>query len=311
MRIAERAVYAMSITPFDPEGGLDEALLRSHLRFLSAGGVGVFVCSQGSGEGDLLTSAEKLRIYEIAVEELHGVVPVCAAGIGLAGATAGIEALARGAVERGVDAVYVLPPRPSPHPPRPQEVERYYRRLIEAVDCPVILANNAFLAGYSLPLPTVATLVEAYPHLEAVLLVDANPSLLGQYVHAIGERRLVLTGVVSSILQAHAMGVDGVLCMEANVAPDLVPAIWSALEAGDLVAAERQYRRLLELSTAIARYGNPRSLKAALRAIGRDGGHLREPYLPLPQEELADLERSLHKAGLGPGPWEVPPAGRG
>ncbi|HZV52253.1 MAG TPA: dihydrodipicolinate synthase family protein [Candidatus Dormibacteraeota bacterium] len=302
MRIAERAVYAMSITPFDAHGELDEALLRAHLRFLSAGGVGVFVCSQGSGEGDLLTGAEKLRIYEVAVEELHGAAPVCAAGIGLAGATAGIEALARGAAERGVDAVYILPPRPNPVPPRPQEVERYYRRLIEAVDCPVILANNAFLAGYTLPLPTVITLVEAYPHLEAVLLVDANPSLLAQYVRAVGERTLVLTGVVSGILQAHAVGAAGVLCMEANVVPDLVPAIWSALEAGDLTAAERRYRRLMELSTVIARYGNPRSLKEALRAIGRDGGHLREPYLPLPGEEFADLQRSLREAGFGGGP---------
>ncbi len=298
MKVSDRAVYAMSITPFGPEGDLDEALLRAHLRFLAGGGAGVFLCSQGSGEGDLLASDEKLRIYEIGVDELRGVAPVCAAGIGLAGSTAEIAALARGAAATGVDGVYLLPPRPNPMTPRPEEIERYYRTLIEAVDCPVIVANNSFLAGYSLPLPLVTRLVEAYPEVEGVLLVDASPALLGQYVATFSGRARVLTGMVSLILQAHALGAAGALCMEANVAPDLVPSIWAALDAGDLPRAEAGYRRLLALGAPIARYGNPRSLKDALRAIGRDGGFLREPYLSLPDAERDDLGRSLREAGF-------------
>ncbi|HEY4024829.1 MAG TPA: dihydrodipicolinate synthase family protein [Candidatus Dormibacteraeota bacterium] len=298
MRLSDRAVHAMSITPFTAGGALDEALLRSHLRFLAGGGVGVFVCSQGSGEGDLLSAAEKLRIYEVSVETLHGVAPVCAAGIGLAGATAEIAALARGAAAAGVDAVYVLPPRPSPQTPRPAEIERYYRTVIEAVECPVILANNSFLAGYPLPLPLVVALAEAYPHVEAVLLVEANHAVLAQYVAALRGRARVLTGVVSGLLAAHAVGVAGVLCMEANVVPDLVPRLWDALQAGDLPAAEAAFRRLLELGAPIARHGNPRSLKDALALTGRDGGRLREPYLPLPPAERAELAESLRRLGL-------------
>lgn len=298
MRISDRSVYAMSVTPFTREGALDETLLRAHLRFLADGGVGVFLCSQGSGEGDLLTAGEKRRVYEIGVEELGGRTPVCAAGIGLAGATSDIAALARTAAGAGVDAVYLLPPRPSPQTPRPEEIERYYRTLIEAVDRPVIFANNSFLAGYPVPLPLVARLVEDYDRVEAVLLVDANPLLLAEYVRTFRGRASVLTGVVSGMLQAHALGAAGVLCMEANVAPALVPGIWAALEAGDLAAAEAGYATLLALGAPIARYGNPRSLKDALRLTGRDGGFLREPFLGLPEAERADLERSLRAAGF-------------
>lgn len=298
MKLSDRAVYAMSITPFTEDGSLDEPLLRAHLRFLAEGGVGVFLCSQGSGEGDLLGPDEKLRIYEVGVDELGGVTPVCAAGVGLAGSTAEIAALARGAAGAGVDAVYVLPPRPSPQTPRPEEIERYYRTVIESVACPVILANNAFLAGYSVPLPIILRLVEAYPHVESVLLVDANPGALATYAGALGARARVLTGIVSGVLAAHALGVAGVLCMEANVVPELVPDIWSALETGDLATAEAGYRRLMAISAPIARYGNPRSLKDALRALGRDGGHLREPYLSLSDAERADLEQWLRAVGL-------------
>ena len=302
MRLTERAVYAMSITPFTAEGALDEQLLRIHLRFLADGGVGVFLCSQGSGEGDLLSSAEKLRIYEIGVQELGGVTPVCAAGIGLAGSTAQIAALARGAETAGVDVVYVLPPRPSPQTPRPEEIERYYRAVIEAVACPVIIANNTFLAGYTVPFSLVVTLAHAYAHVEAVLLVESNSAVLAQYVEALRGHARVLTGVVSSVMAAHAVGVSGTLCMEANVQPDLVPRLWEALDAGDLSTAEGLYKRLVDLGAPIARYGNPRSLKEALAAIGRDGGHLREPYLRLPPAERSDLAASLHGLGLAGAP---------
>jgi 4-hydroxy-tetrahydrodipicolinate synthase len=298
VRLSDRSVYAMSVTPFSAGGSVDEGLLREHLRFLAAGGAGVFLCSQGSGEGDLLTSAEKLRIYEIGVDELHGVAPVCAAGIGLAGSTAEIAALARSAAAAGVDAVYVLPPRPSPQTPRPEEIDRYYRTVIEAVDRPVIVADNSFLAGYSLPFPIIRGLVEAYSHVEAVLMVESNPTVLAHRAEALRGRARVLTGVVSGILTAHALGLAGVLCMEANVVPDLVPAIWDALEAADLAAAETGFRRLVELSAAIARHGNPRSLKDALTLIGRDAGQPREPYLPLPAKDRADLAEALRRISL-------------
>jgi 4-hydroxy-tetrahydrodipicolinate synthase len=300
VKLGERSVYAMSITPFTVGGELDEDLLRSHLRFLAGGQVGVFLCSQGSGEGDLLTPDEKVRIYEVAVDEVGGTMPVCAAGIGLAGSTRQIADLARRAAAAGVDGVYVLAPRPGPMAMRPDEVERYYRTVIESVECPVILSNNAFLAGYTVPLELFERLARDYGHVEAVLLVDGSggPAALVQYVERLGDRVLVWSGAVTHVMTAHAMGARGVLCMEPNVVPDVATAIWQALEAGDLARAEECFDRLVRLNAPIARHANPRSLKDALRVIGRDGGHLREPYLALPDAQWADLEASLRALGL-------------
>jgi 4-hydroxy-tetrahydrodipicolinate synthase len=301
VKLKDRSVYAMSITPFTEGGDLDEALLRAHLQYLAGGRVGVFLCSQGSGEGDLLTSDEKARIYEIGVDELGGKTAVCAAGIGLAGTTQQIADLARRAAAAGVDGIYVLAPRPSPMPMRSDEIDRYYRTVIEAVDCPVILSNNAFLAGYTVPLDVFERLVHDYDHVEAVLLVDGSggaTSLLAQYIERLGDRVLVWSGAVVQVLTAYAVGARGVLCMEPNVVPDVGTVIWEALEAGDERRAAEGFRRLLQLNAPIARHANPRSLKEALRVVGRDGGHLREPYLALPEAQRADLEASLKALGL-------------
>src|SRR5262245_899669 len=101
-------VHAMSITPFDRTGAVDEGLFRTHLRFLADHGVGIYVASQGSGEGDLLSFDEKLMLYRVAVGEVGGRVPVVAAGIGLAASTATTRALAIDAAAAGVAAVQIV-----------------------------------------------------------------------------------------------------------------------------------------------------------------------------------------------------------
>lgn len=286
-------IHAMSITPFEPTGPVDESLFRAHLRFLADAGVGVYVASQGSGEGDLLSFDEKILLCRVAVEELRGAVPVVAAGIGLAASTANTRALAIAAAAAGVDAVQIIGPRPGPLRLRPDELEAHFRSVIEAVECDVHVSNNVALAGYELPIALVQRLVDDYAHVRVVNVSDPRPEELRAYVTQLvdrfGARLDVRVGMMREIVAMHALGVRGVLCFEPNVAPDIVTKVWADLEAG----AAPDTTQLLQLNTALAKGGNPRSLKAALTIIGRDGGSLRAPYLPLTAEQHEELERDL------------------
>ena len=73
-------VIVISITTFDDNGALDEAAFRAHLRRFAEAGVSVYVGGSGSGEGYALTYEERERVFQIAVEELKGRVPVAAMG---------------------------------------------------------------------------------------------------------------------------------------------------------------------------------------------------------------------------------------
>jgi 4-hydroxy-tetrahydrodipicolinate synthase len=292
-------VHAMSITPFDRKGAIDSGLLRAHLRFLAAAGVGVYVASQGSGEGDLLSFDEKVTLYAIAAEELRGRVPVAAAGIGLAASTAATRELAVAAEVAGVDAVQILAPRPGPLQLRDDELETHLRSVIEAVRCDVHLSNNTALAGYELPMTIVERLLDDYPHVRVVNVSDTRTDELRAYVTRLvdrnGARLEVRVGMVREIVAMHALGARGVLCFEANVAPRLVIDVWEDLEARRVPAAGA----LLRCNAALARGGNPRSLKAALSILGRHhGGFLRAPYLPLTSTQYEDLERELRALAL-------------
>ena len=288
----------MSITPFDRAGALDEARLRAHLQFLAEGRVGVYVASQGSGEGDLLSFAEKVTVYRIAAEELRGRVPVVAAGIGLAASTATTRALALAAESAGVDAVQVIGPRPGPLRLREDELEAHFRTVIEAVHCDVHLSNNTALAGYELPIALVERLVDDYAQIRVVNVSDPRVAELSKYVFQLvdrfGGRLEVRAGMVREIVAMHALGARGVLSFEPNVAPRVVRDAWDSLGTGATGSVET----LLRLNAALARGGNPRSLKAALTLIGRDGGYLRAPYLPLTPAQHDELEQELHALAL-------------
>jgi 4-hydroxy-tetrahydrodipicolinate synthase len=290
-------VYAMSITPFRDDGRLDEDLLRAHVRFLAEAGVGIYVCSQGSGEGDLLTDDEKLQCVRIAVHEVRGRAPVIAAGVGLSGATERIRDIAQGAARVGVDAVQVLGPRPGPVPFTDAELEHYFRTIIESAQCDVHLSDNSVLTGYRVPFSVLARLVEAYPQVRALNVSDARFASLiahtGRVIDHFGDRIDVRIGVVPAVVSAHALGARGLLCSEANVAPRLAATVWRALEHGDGATLEQCLPTLLRCNIALSNAGTPRSLKAALRLRGRDGGAPRAPYLPLDADRQEALEHDL------------------
>lgn len=289
------AVFGMSITPFTAGGELDEACLRSHLRWMAAGGAGVYVCSQGSGEGHLLDERERQRVFEIAVDELADAAPVHAAGIGLADTSSAIR-LGRAAARAGVDAVQVLPPVVGPAAPRATEVARYYHEVLDAVDAPVVLSHNLYL-GYGLPLNLVEELAAAHPNLSGVNWSDPSMPGLARLVTALGDRLQIRVGLVVALPTVAALGVDGMLAYEPNVAPDLVSQAWEAVRAADPDAAGL-VRRTVLLHEALSRSGNPRSLKAALELLGRSAGHLRSPYLPVPDDEREDLRAALRDLDL-------------
>src|SRR6516225_9346662 len=98
------STFVVRITPFQPDGALDEDGLRVHLRRQRDAGVGVYLAGSGSGEGYTLDDRETSRVLEIGVEELRGHVPVRAMGV--EPRTPGqMVALARRAEAAGVDAL--------------------------------------------------------------------------------------------------------------------------------------------------------------------------------------------------------------
>jgi dihydrodipicolinate synthase/N-acetylneuraminate lyase len=108
MKVDWHGIYPALSTPVDDDGVLDEKSLRAEVRWAIEKGAHGVIVSLMSGEFHKFTDAERMRCYEIVVDEAGGEVPVLA-GTSHSG-TEGVIALSNHAREVGADGIVVLPP---------------------------------------------------------------------------------------------------------------------------------------------------------------------------------------------------------
>ena len=71
-----KGIYPALFTPYDDTGAVSEKMLRRLVTALVKAGVdGLYLCG-GTGEGLLLSTGERKRIAEIAVQEANGRIKV-------------------------------------------------------------------------------------------------------------------------------------------------------------------------------------------------------------------------------------------
>ena len=280
-------VFAVSITPFDVDGRLDEAGFRKHLRRMVAAGVGVYVGGGGSGEGFVLTAEERHRVLEVAAEELRGRVAFRSMGVEARSAAEMIEYLRR-AESAGVDAaqIYSLDLGHG-HRPTPDEVLEYLTDVLSSTTVPSVLSTHQSV-GYRISVETIATLVDRFDHVVGVNSSHADLAYLTAIVAAVGDNVDVHVGGPLQALTALALGANGFLSSEANLAPHLCQSVITAYEAGD-AAVFPAFARLARLSMALYGRGGIRATKAVLNRLGLPGGYPRRPQLPVTDAVVDEL----------------------
>lgn len=293
MTAGQPGIFGMCITPFDGAGKLDEGALRAQLRYIAGGGAGVYLASQGTGEGHLLEPEEIRRVYEIGVAELKGKVPVYASGVGF-GSTRHVIESTREAASFGVDAVVVMPPAPSRSvKPNAGEVEAYLDEILEAVRTPVFLYNHPMLVNYKVPLAIFERLCAKHGHVAGVHCTDPDLNYLVRLIDSLGARTAVHVGLFGQLMTNLMLGGHGALGYEPNIAPRLCTTTFEAFRSGDWARAIDGFTRLLRLGVVLAKYQNPRAIKAAVNLLGLPGGVPRRPYLPLDTDAVAEIAQVL------------------
>jgi 4-hydroxy-tetrahydrodipicolinate synthase len=292
------SVFAVSITPFDAGGRLDEAAFRTHLRRMVAAGVGVYVGGGGSGEGFVLTETERRRVLEIAAEELTGKVAFRSMGIETRSAEEMIGYL-RVAQSVGVDAaqIYSLDLGHG-HLPTQEEIRRYLLDVLSGTNVESVLSTHQSV-GYRISVDTITEVVSQFDHVVGVNSSHADLSYLADVIDAVGDKVEVHVGGPMQALTALSLGADGFLSSEANLAPRLCHAVITASEHGSGDELIRSFGRLARLSMALYGQGGIRATKAVLNRLGLPGGSVRKPQLPVAESTVDALMTIIEDLRLG------------
>jgi 4-hydroxy-tetrahydrodipicolinate synthase len=307
-RERKASTYVISLTPFDADGNLDEADFRRHLRRLADSGIGVYVGGGGSGEGFTLSLDEVRRVLQIAKEELQGKVPVRAMGREPRSANQLLE-YAKIVKEVGLDAfqIYSLEPGHGTIPSE-REIEAYFSEVLEQQSMPSVLSTH-YSVGYLVPLRLFGRIVERFDHVIGISCTTPSPYYLSELIDLVGNKVEIHVGGSVHILEALALGAEGYLTSDGNLAPKLSVAVTDHHNAGNLLSRDEAAARVIRLEAASLPYGAIRFTKAALQLLGLPGGSPRPPRLPVPKEQLEAIVRTLDDLGLASiEGWTMPEA---
>lgn len=283
-----KGIIPAMVTPFDLDEQINESALRQLVDHLLNGGVHGLFPTGSQGEFYALNNYEKQKIWEIVVDQTHGLVPVYA-GTG-AITTRDVIILNKMAEQAGVNAVSVL--TPFFITPTENELYKHYVTVADATHLPIILYNNPGRTAVNLSAGLVARLAE-HPNIVGIKDSSGDLSLTLAYLQQTDNTFSVLLGRDTLIYGGLLHGAKGSITATANVAPSLVVEIYEAFIEGDLSRSLAAQHKLAPLRYAFKLGTFPAVVKIALNLIGIDAGPARDPVGELTEESLVHLKDIL------------------
>ena len=270
-------LWATTVTPFGPDGGVDLEAVRRHVSFLAASGVLRLVPAGNTGEFSSLTADEVVAVTRATREAAPGAVVF--AGVG--GALPAALELTAETLAAGADGVLVHHPAHT-HLGTPG-LEAYYRQVARAA------AGSAFLYKRSHRVPDA--LVVALVRERAVLGVKyaVNDLLAFERVRGAEPDGLWICGTAELWAPFFdLLGARGFTSGLVNAAPALSVALEAALRDRDLV-------RALELRALASEFEQLRAeddaaknvpaVRSAMALAGFPPGAPRPPLGPLAEAD--------------------------
>jgi 4-hydroxy-tetrahydrodipicolinate synthase len=281
------------VTPFKPDGSVDEKALRGLVDFQIAEGIDMILPCGTTGEGATLTAEETDRVTQIVIEQAKRRVPVIV-GAGSNSTAKAIEGTKRA---RRLGADGVLSVGPYYNKPTQQGFYEHFKAIAEAEDIPVVVYNVPGRTASNIEAKTMLRLAEI-PNIVAVKEASGN---VGQIMDILRDRPpdfRVLCGDDALALAVVALGGDGVVSVVSNEAPRMMGDIINAGLEGNLAKARELHYKLLPLMNFNFIESNPIPVKAALAMMGLIEENYRLPMVRMTPANREKLAKVMEEAGL-------------
>jgi len=256
-----RGVVVPMVSPFTPQGRVDEPAVQRIVDLLLAGGVaGIFPLGT-TGESASIPTDEKHRLVAATVRAVGGRATVYA---GISGNVyrESVEA-ARAYADLGVAAVVAHPP--SYYPITDDQIERYFADLADAVPVPLVLYNIPITTHLSIPLDAVERL-SAHPNVAAIKDSAGDPERVTRLLERLGGRGGFPVLLGASVLFGHGLrrGAAGLVPSGAHLVAGEYQQMFAAAMAERWDEVDRLQR---ETDAACAAYLKGRNLGDGLAAL--------------------------------------------
>ncbi len=267
------------VTPFTPAGAIDFERYEQLIEYHIGNSADAIALPMHAGESVSLPDGERRALLEFAIRQVNGRKPVIAhvseTGTGIA------AALAHHAEKAGATAIVATTPYYWT-PPAAMVLE-HFRRIGAAVTIPLLLYNAPEeMQGGKASAELCLKLMAELPNFAGVVDLSLDWQFMIELMTDAPRLRpgFQLLAGTELMVSAAAIGATGMFAPLAGIAPRLVRELYDLCRQQKLFEARRIQEQTAALRQAV-KPGGVASLKAAMRALGRDVGEPRPPLLPL------------------------------
>jgi 4-hydroxy-tetrahydrodipicolinate synthase len=278
MALLQPGLVHTPMTPFTRAGTIDFDRYARLIEFHLANGADALALPMHAGESVSLPDGERRALLAFAIKSVNGRKPVIAhvseTGTGIA------IALARDAETAGAAAIIATTPYYWT-PPAAMVLE-HFSQIGAAVEIPFFLYNAPEeMQGTKVNAELCLKLIAKLPNFAGVIDSSLDWQFTIELMTDAPRLRpgFQLLAGTELMVSAAAIGATGMLAPLAGIAPRLVRELYDLCRAEKLFEARKVQEQVAALRQAVK--PGVASLKAAMRAMGRDCGEPRPPLLPL------------------------------
>jgi 4-hydroxy-tetrahydrodipicolinate synthase len=274
-------ILTAMVTPFDSRGRVDEDAFANMVHHLLDNGSDGLVVAGTTGEGATLSDDEKLRIWQLALEEA-GDAPVIA-GTGTYDTAHSVH-LTEKATEAGVAGVLVV--TPYYNKPNRRGLRAHFEAVAASTDKPVVLYNIPGRCVIDLPNEFLRELAQAIPNVLAVKqarVEDIQPI----------DGMDLLAGNDDTLAEVLDKGGTGGICVSSHIVGREMRRM---IDEPD--SRQEIHESLKDVFDVMFITASPTPVKAALNMLGVPAGGLRLPMVEASEDEEAAIRGVLERHGL-------------
>ncbi|MFH7320031.1 4-hydroxy-tetrahydrodipicolinate synthase [Desulfurivibrio sp. D14AmB] len=289
-----RGAFVAIVTPFNPDGTIDEQGLTELIEFQVRNGTHGIVPCGTTGEAATMSHEEHHRVVELTVKAVAGRVPVLA-GTGSNSTSETIE-LTRHAKSAGADGALLI--TPYYNKPSQEGLYQHFKAVAEAVDIPIILYNVPSRTAINM-LPETVARCAAIKNIVGIKEASGSLQQVSEVIRQCPADFAVMSGDDFTSMATVLVGGTGVISVTSNVAPKEMAGMIAAALDGDLATANKLHYQLFPLMQAMFFDTNPVPAKTALAQMDKIGtAAVRLPLCAMDGGAQARMEQVMKDCGL-------------
>ncbi len=283
-----KGIIPALFTPFDDQQQVDLKTLAKLINFHLKAGVGGFYLTGSTGEWFRLTIDERKKIFDVAVQQVAGTVPVVA-HVGHFSTKAAIE-LTEHAKKAGADFVSSLSPAYYTYTPSIDEIHDYYKAIAD-IGLPVIVYYIQAAGGFT----GTKQFVEKIASIDGVIGLKYTGSdlYLMESIIQLNDKLSWWAGYDQMALTNLNAGATGLIGSNYNYIPEIYIELYNAQQQGNIDLAKQLQKEANTILRNVKTFGPQNAYKQALKLRGLDIGDYRLPYKPLTTQQKQNLEELL------------------